>query len=90
MFFKKKKEIRDLKKDNEWLQGRIKDLKSHIEELNKSIKDLELEKYKDYDWAVLCKDYKLTVINNGKIEERVRKVIVESSYDIVPTITIEK
>lgn len=90
MFFKKKKEIRDLKKDNEWLQGRIKDLKAHIEELNKSIKDVELEKYKDYDWAVLCKDYKLTVINNGKIEERVRKVIVESSYDIVPTITIEK
>ena len=90
MFFKKKKEIRDLKKDNEWLQNRVKDLKSHIEELNKSIKDVELEKYKDYDWAVLCKDYKLTVINNGKIEERVRKVIVESSYDIVPTITIEK
>lgn len=90
MFFKKKKEIRDLKKDNEWLQNHIKDLESHIEELNKRIKDVELEKYKDYDWAVLCKDYKLTVINNGKIEERVRKVKVESNYDIIPTITIEK
>lgn len=90
MFFKKKKEIRDLKKDNEWLQGRIKDLKAHIEELNKSIKDVELEKYKDYDWAVLCKDYKLTVINGGKVEKGVRRVKVESNLGIIPTITIEK
>ena len=90
MFFKKKKEIEDLKKDNEWLQGRVKDLKGHIEELNKTIKDLELENYNDYDWAVLCKDYKLTVINGGKVEKGVRKVTVESNYDIVPTITIEK
>ena len=90
MFFKKNKEIRDLKKDNEWLQKRVKDLKSHIEELNKTIKDVELEKYKEYDWAVLCKDYKLTVINGGKVEKGVRRIKVESNYDIIPTITIEK
>lgn len=90
MFFKKNKEIRDLKKDNEWLQKRVKDLKSHIEELNKTIKDVELEKYKDYDWAVLCKDYKITVVNGGRIEEKVRRVEVEVNLGMIPTIIIEK
>ena len=90
MFFKKKKEIEKLKEDNEWLQGRIKDLKAHIEELNETIKDLELENYNDCDWAVLCKDYKLTVINGGKVEKAVRRVTVESNLGIIPTITIEK
>ena len=90
MFFKKKKEIEKLKEDNGWLQNHIKDLESHIEELNKTIEDLELDNYKDYKWAVLCKDYKLTVINGGKVEKGVRRVEVESSYDIIPTIIIEK
>lgn len=58
--------------------------------LEEKMKKIQEEKYNDYDWAVLCKDYKITVINGGRIEEKVRRVTVDSDTGMIPTITIEK
>ena len=58
--------------------------------LKEKMKNIQEEKYKDYDWAILCNNYTLTVINGGRIEEKVRRVTVDSDTGMIPTITIEK
>lgn len=90
MFFKKKKEIEKLKEEIDYQKHLAKSRSELIKDLEDNICKIKEMKYEDYDWAVLCKDYKLTVINGGKVEKGVRRVKVESNYDIIPTITIEK
>ena len=90
MFFKKKKEIEKLKEEVDYQKHLAKNRSELIKDLEDNIRKIEEMKYEDYDWAVLCKDYKLTVINGGKVEKGVRRVTVQSNYDIIPTITIEK
>lgn len=90
MFFKKKKEIEKLKEEVDYQKKLAKSRSELIKDLEDNIRKIEEMKYEDYDWAVLCKDYKLTVINNGRVEERIRSINVEYEIGMVPTITIQK
>ena len=87
MLTKNKKEIEKLKREIKRKDELIDYYVKYIDELHKKKAE---ENYKDYDWAVLCKDYKLTVINGGKIENKVRSINVECDLGLIPTITIEK
>lgn len=90
MFFKKKKKIEELEREIYYKQHTIESLMERIETLNKEKAELELNGVNDYDWAVLCKNYQLTVVNGGRIEEKVKKVEVEQDLGMIPTIRIEK
>lgn len=90
MFFKKKKEIEELKNQIKLYKQYLNRAREENNELKNHFEELKLDAYKEYDWAVLCKNYSLTIINNGRIEEKVRRVTVDSDTGMIPTITIEK
>lgn len=90
MFFKKKRELEKLKCELDLKERELEYYKESNCILEEKMKNIQEEKYKEYDWAILCNNYTLTVINGGRIEEKVRRVTVDSDTGMIPTITIEK
>jgi predicted nuclease with TOPRIM domain len=85
--FIKKYEYEELKK-------RIEELKEENTKLNAKLNakmDEKLEKrLKEYDYAILVKNYKTTVYNNGRIDKRIRCIEFETRPEDIPELKIIK
>ena len=76
--------------------------KYEYEELKRRVEELEREKLndkmektleellKEYDYAILVKNYKPTIYNNGRIDEKIRYIKFEAKTRNIPELKIIK
>lgn len=58
--------------------------------LENQLNDKKLNVLKNYDWAILCKDYRCDVIIEGKVISKLKGFNAEQYVGDIPTITINK
>lgn len=87
---KKTKIIQNQKEQLEKMANEIEGLKSQISYLKIENKAKLEQLLKDYDYAILVKDYKTQLWNDGRFEKRVRQLTFESDSLNLPILNIEK
>lgn len=87
---RKSKIIQNQKEQLEKMANEIEGLKSQISYLKIENKGKLEQLLKEYDYAILVKDYKTKLWNDGRFENKVRNLHFEHYISEIPTLIIEK
>lgn len=88
---RKSKIIQNQKEQINKMIDDICDLEKEIEELKHQLSFKEEELLKKYDYAILVKNYKTQLWNDGRFENKVRQISFDSNENgYLPELTIWK
>lgn len=86
----KSKIIKNQKEQINKMIDDICDLEKQIEELKHQLSFKEEELLKNYDYAILVKDYKTKLWNDDRFENKVRNLQFEHFVSEMPRLKIDK
>lgn len=61
-----------------------------ISSLENQLNNKKLNVLKNYDWVILCKDYRCNVMIEGKVISKLKSFTAEQCVGEIATITIDK